>query len=99
MEDRRAVRGALMRGVAIELVIEDGADRAVGERADIDGVRGGGFQPVRCRTAAPAAGCRGRSGSPVRDGAGAPGSDRTAPPLPARSSAASRRMRSMVQSA
>src|SRR5262249_22949581 len=34
-----------MRGVAIELVVEDGADRSVGERADLDGARGGRFQP------------------------------------------------------
>jgi len=29
MEDRRTVRGMLVCGVSIELVIEDGADRAV----------------------------------------------------------------------
>ena len=44
MEDRRAVRDPLVRGVSIELVVEDGADRAVGERADLDGVRCSGFQ-------------------------------------------------------
>ena len=44
MEDRRAVRGALLRGVSIELVVEDGADGAVGERADLDGARGGRLQ-------------------------------------------------------
>ena len=43
MEDRRAVRW-LVRGVPIELVVEDGTDRSVGERADVDGARGGGFQ-------------------------------------------------------
>ena len=45
MKDRHAVRWALVCGVSIELVVEDGADRSVGERADLDGARGGGFQP------------------------------------------------------
>src|SRR5258706_11025517 len=45
MEDRRAVRGTLVRGVSIEFVVEDGTDRSVGERADLDGTRGSGFQP------------------------------------------------------
>jgi hypothetical protein len=45
VKDRRAVRGTLLRGVSIELVVEDGTDRSVGERADLDGARGGGFQP------------------------------------------------------
>jgi hypothetical protein len=45
MEDRRAVRGTLLRGVSIEFVVEDGTERSVGERADLDGARGGGFQP------------------------------------------------------
>src|SRR6266581_4036186 len=44
MEDRRAVRSTLVCGVSIELVVEDGTERAVGERADLDGARGGGFQ-------------------------------------------------------
>jgi hypothetical protein len=44
MDDRRTVRGTLVCGVSIELVVEDGADRAVGEHADLDGARGGGFQ-------------------------------------------------------
>ena len=39
MEDRHAVRAALVCGVPIEIVVEDGADRAVGERADLDGAR------------------------------------------------------------
>ena len=42
MEDRRAVRG-LVRGVPIELVVEDGTDRSIGERADLDGARSGGL--------------------------------------------------------
>src|SRR5206468_12270825 len=45
MEDRRAVRSTLVRGVSIEFVVEDGTDRSVGERTDLDGTRGGGFQP------------------------------------------------------
>src|SRR5215472_9328516 len=43
MEDRRAVR-RLVRGLPIELVVEDGTHRSVGERTDLDGARGGGFQ-------------------------------------------------------
>ena len=34
-----------MRGMPVELMVEDGMDRSVGERADVDGARGGGFQP------------------------------------------------------
>ena len=41
MEDRRAVRW-LVRGMPIKLVIEDGTDRSIGERADLDGARSGG---------------------------------------------------------
>src|SRR5436309_12434006 len=44
MEDRRAVRSTLVCGVSIELVVEDGTERAVGERTDLDGARGGGLQ-------------------------------------------------------
>jgi hypothetical protein len=44
VDDRRAVRSARGRGVAIELVVEIGADRAVGERSDLDGAVGGGFE-------------------------------------------------------
>lgn len=44
MDDRRTVRGPLGCGVSIELVVEDGTDRPVGERADLDGTRCGGFQ-------------------------------------------------------
>jgi hypothetical protein len=52
MDDRRTVRGMLVCGVSIELVVENGADRAVSERADRDGAHGGGFQtcdPERLR--------------------------------------------------
>ena len=41
---KRTVRGTLVCGVSIELGVEDGTDRAVGERADLDGAGGGGFQ-------------------------------------------------------
>jgi len=51
MEDRHAVRGLLACGVSIELVVEDGTDRAVGQRADLDGARSGGLQP--CDTERP----------------------------------------------
>jgi len=50
MEDRRTVRGPLVCGVPVELVVEDGTDRAVGERADLDGARGGGFRLIRLRS-------------------------------------------------
>jgi hypothetical protein len=46
VKDRRAVRGALVCGLPIELVVEDGANRAVSERADLDGARGSGFEPA-----------------------------------------------------
>ena len=45
MEDRRAVRGALGAGLAIELVIEDGADRAVAARADLKRTQASRFDP------------------------------------------------------
>ena len=46
MQDRRCVRGALVRGAPIEMVVEDGLDRAMGARADVDGALGGGFQTL-----------------------------------------------------
>lgn len=46
VKDRHAVRWALMCGMPIELVVEDGANRAVSERADLDGARGSGFEPA-----------------------------------------------------
>ena len=46
VEDRRSVRGALARRTPIELVVEDGFDRAVGPGADIDGALGGGLQTL-----------------------------------------------------
>jgi hypothetical protein len=36
VKDRPAVRGALMCGMPIEFVVEDGANRSVGERTDLD---------------------------------------------------------------
>src|SRR5260370_29823717 len=47
MEDRHAVRGALLGGVAIEIVVEDGLDRSVGPGADIEGPRRGGLDALR----------------------------------------------------
>ena len=46
MEDRRAVRGALGCGLAIELVVEDGADRAVAARADLKGPQASRFDAL-----------------------------------------------------
>src|SRR5208282_1759008 len=46
MRDRRSVRGALASGTPVEVVVEDGFDRAVGRRADVDGAFGGGFQTL-----------------------------------------------------
>ena len=43
MEDRRAVRGALGAGLAIELVVEDGLDRAVAAGADLKRAQAGRF--------------------------------------------------------
>ena len=46
MQDRRSVRCALLRGSPIEVVVEDGFDRAVSARADVDGALGGGFKAL-----------------------------------------------------
>src|SRR5215469_11381243 len=51
MNDRRAVRGPRGCSASIELVVEDGANRAVSERADLDGARGGSLQT--CDTECP----------------------------------------------
>jgi len=37
MQNRRSVRGALLRGTPIEVVVEDGFDRTVCSCADVDG--------------------------------------------------------------
>src|SRR3974390_3028509 len=42
MEDRRTVR-RLLCGLPIKLMVEDGTERSVGERADLDGARSRGF--------------------------------------------------------
>src|SRR5689334_5489459 len=44
MDDRRTVRSALVCGVSIELVVEDGTNRSIGECADLDGACRGGLQ-------------------------------------------------------
>src|SRR6516164_4209607 len=46
VEDRHAIGGWPLRRLAIELVVEDGAHRAVGQGADLDGPRGGGFEAL-----------------------------------------------------
>lgn len=46
MKDRSPVRGAPLRGVAIQIVVEDGFDRSVGIRADIDGAGSGGLDAL-----------------------------------------------------
>src|SRR6201988_2982060 len=46
VEDRHAIGGRRLRSVAIELVVEDGSHRAVGQCADLDRPRGGGFQAI-----------------------------------------------------
>ena len=46
MQDRRSVRGALLRGSPVEVVVEDGFDRAISACADVDGALGGGFKAL-----------------------------------------------------
>src|SRR5579863_7469040 len=45
VNNRRAVRRALVGGLPIELVIEDGANRAISERTDLDGACRGNLEP------------------------------------------------------
>ena len=49
MQDRRSVRGALWPGLSIELVVEDGFDRTIGARADLDGQFRRGFEALRAK--------------------------------------------------
>src|SRR5437899_2328517 len=44
VKDRHAIGGRPLRSLAIELVVEDGAHRPIGQRADLDRPRGGGFR-------------------------------------------------------
>src|ERR1700740_2087330 len=44
VKERRAVGRWRLRGLAIELVVEDRAHRAVAQRADLDRPRGSGFE-------------------------------------------------------
>ena len=54
MQDRRSVRGALLRGTPVEVVVENGFDRTVGPGADIDSaVRRGLETPGAIRTGQP----------------------------------------------
>ena len=46
VEDRAGVGGPALRGLAIELVVEDRAHRAVGQGADLDGARGRRFKAI-----------------------------------------------------
>jgi hypothetical protein len=44
MEDRRRIRAPLLRRTPNKAVVEDGFDRAIGARADLDGAIGGGLK-------------------------------------------------------
>src|SRR5258707_5100031 len=46
VKDRYPIGGRPLRSLAIELVVEDRAHRAVGQRADLDRSRGGGFEAI-----------------------------------------------------
>jgi len=46
MEDRHAVGRRPLRRLAVDLVVEDGAHRAVGQRADLDCPGGGSFKAI-----------------------------------------------------
>src|SRR5260221_2996296 len=46
VEDRDDVGWRWVRGLAIELVVEDRAHRTVGQRADLDGARGRRFEAI-----------------------------------------------------
>ena len=46
MEHRGGLGRRLVRGLAVEPVVEDRAHRAVGQRADLDRPRGGGFEAI-----------------------------------------------------
>src|ERR1700730_7227821 len=46
VEDRHAIDGRPLRSLAIELVVTDGAPRTVGQGADLDCPRGGGFEAI-----------------------------------------------------
>src|SRR5436305_2293572 len=44
VKDRHTIGRRPLRSLAIELVVEDRAHRSVGQRADLDGSRGGGCE-------------------------------------------------------
>src|SRR5437764_14227045 len=46
VKDRHTIARRPLRSLAIELVVEDGAHRAVGQRADLDRPRSGGFEAI-----------------------------------------------------
>ena len=98
MEYRHAVRGAPMRGLTIEVVLEDGFDRAIGPGADLQGAGRGDLQPLPAE----------RLAEPDNAEAGAEALLGMRPVLQEQlaqqrrrrpDAAASRRMRSIVQSA
>jgi hypothetical protein len=73
MKDRSPVRGALLRGVTIQVVVEDGFDRTVGAGADVNGAGGGGLEPFATEgleecgwLSGPAQGWRSRLGDVMR---------------------------------
>ncbi len=47
MTDRRETGRGRFGRLLIELVVENGFDRAIGQRADVDGAPGGCVQPCR----------------------------------------------------
>ena len=67
--DRRGVRRRFSCVGFVEPVLQDRGDRAVGGGADVVAAPAGGLDAGRAVALAPAAGCRGRSGSPARDAA------------------------------
>src|SRR5437667_11582919 len=46
VKDRHAIGGRPLSSLVIELVVEDRAHRAVGQGADLDRPRGGGFEAI-----------------------------------------------------
>ena len=72
-DGRAAARGACAGRSAIEAVLEDRVDRAVGPGANLQPAPAVGLERVCAVAGGPGAGCRGRRGSPGRGGAGCAG--------------------------
>src|ERR1700758_855024 len=66
VEDRHAIGGRRLRSLAIELVAGDGAHGAVGQRADLDRPRGGGFEAIGAEWAHQPHDAEARRGSPAQ---------------------------------